>query len=90
MNVEQRDGKEYMAISDMSVSTEVSSFSMNMQYQNVASFLSDMKNQVVNSSWKVFKLILNPFINTFVVDVIQSTISPILEQLALQDLFNMS
>lgn len=86
VTVEHRDdGKDYLTVNDISASTDALSFSINMQYPNVPSVLSNLKNQAINSSWRLFKPIIDPYIDQFGKILFQSTFSPMLERLAIQD-----
>lgn len=70
----QRNGNEYMTISDMSVSTDVSHFKMNFQYRNVASAIANMVTGLTNSNWKIMKPIMDPSLNRFISGMLQKSV----------------
>lgn len=86
-NLVHRDGQDHATISDMSVRTEISYFKVHHEYQNVVSAITSKVSDVVNSRWKIMKPLFDPTLNEFVIDVLPSIVTPMLEKISLQDFF---
>lgn len=90
VNIVKRDGKDYITISHMYVSTDLSYFKMNHRYKNVPSFITNMINKIINSSWKMIKPLMDHTINRFVRETLNSIVTPMFNEISLQDFFNMN
>lgn len=89
-NVAKRDGKDYLTIDDMSVSTEVSNFKVDCKYNYVPSSITSMVSGVVNSNWEILKPLGDPTINRFVSELIRSVVTPMFDNVSFQDFFDMN
>lgn len=77
-----------MNISGTSVSTSLLQFHMKMEYQNVATVLTNMLTTVANSNWRMIKPLVDPTVNSYVSHIFRLLIQPIFEAYSLEEYFN--
>lgn len=89
-NVEERNGKGYMNITNISSHSDASNFKIDFKYSNTATFMSEIVNPVVNTNWRTFKSIVEVSLNKFIADFIQQMVTPMFNEMALQDFIHMN
>lgn len=85
----QRDGNDYVTVGNPSVTTQVSSFNGQIAYDNA--IIAPIFNQVVgliNSNWPTFKTVMDPTINTVIVESLLEIVTPMFNDIPLQSFFN--
>lgn len=93
--VERRNCKDYVIINDVSSgsnsnpSVQYSHIAINFKYDNAAPILNEFLNREVNANWKMFKCMVDPSTDKLVESALPSILTPIFEQIAIQDLFEM-
>lgn len=78
-----------MVIRNTSVTTDVSYFKVNYQYENVAAAITNLVSGLVNSNSKIVKSLIDPTINRFICELLrESVIQPIFDEITLPDVAN--
>lgn len=90
VDIVERNGKEYLTINQMSANFNAGNFKINIKYYNVASIITNMVSSVVNSNWRLLKLLGGSTINRFVSDILVSILTPMMNEVSLQDIFNVN
>ena len=89
-NIKRRaDGKDYVNINSIQLVVNVSNASINFKYRNIASFIQSTINNMVTANWRIFKRILDPSLKIFVSGILKSTLMPIFNTVAIQDVIRM-
>lgn len=87
----QRDGKDYVTLSDLSVSNQVSNYRAYIHYDNnIASTIYSLVDGTINSNWRILKPMIDPTINRFIGEILEDVVTPIFNEIPLQDFFNMN
>lgn len=88
IDVNQRNGKNFMTISDSNLTNHASYFQINYTFLNIPSTITSIVSGVVNSNWRIIKPLVDPTISRFVSDGIQKFgIQPIFNKFDLQEIF---
>lgn len=74
VDVVQRNGKDYLVISDTSLTIDISYFKIDYKYQNVPTAITSMVSGVVNLNWKTLKALIDPTLNRFIGVILQRLI----------------
>lgn len=87
LRIVQRNGNDYMIISDTIFSTDASYFKIVYKCQNVA--LANIIGGVINSNWKLVKSMVDPTLNKCFSNIIQELVlQPIFDKICYQDIVN--
>lgn len=90
INIEQRNGKAYAIPSNISVvRIDVQYAKLELNYQYLPSIVENIVDKVFISNWKMVKSMMDPTLNVFVGDTMESVLIPLLNQMSLHEVINM-
>lgn len=87
-NIDHRDCKDYLIVGNISISTNPSNVKMDFKYPKMPSVINDMVSGLCNVNWRIFKGIVDPFIGTYVGEILNTLLTTFFDEIAMQDLFN--
>lgn len=88
-NVEKRNGRDHLVINELTSQYNVLLMKFDFKYEKTATIINDTTNRVINANWRIFTDAMASKCNEFIADFTKQIITPIFNQIALQDLFHM-
>lgn len=91
--METRNCKQYIVVNNVcsgpDASLNASNIVFNFEYENTPPEINDIVNQVANAHWEAFKRIFDAGIDKLVEETVESIVSPMFNEGAIQDVFFM-
>lgn len=88
-HIVHRDGKDYVKITNLSAKNKVSKFKASLNYENtIAATIFKLVESVITSSWRIIKPLMDPTINRFIGEVLEEVVTPMFNEIPLQEFFN--
>lgn len=83
----QRDGKDYYVVKSINAHMETSHMKLDTKCKNLYGWVNNKMNNIFNSHWQLFKSELDASLDKYIGDIISAILTPVLDRVAVQDLF---
>lgn len=84
----KRDDKDYYVIKSVNAHMEVSIMKLETKCKNLYGWINKKMNNIFNDHWKLFKAELDASLDKYIGDIVSAILAPVLEKVAVQDLFH--